>query len=469
MPVLCVLLKQPASATPTGASPSAVDELRLGALLCPYRGGIQRVAIAMRGGAVGVLRLSSLAGVGESKCVIPADTSKNASTAWLEITVDPSGLTFETDPLGTFPLWCFEDDSRVVITSEVKSLIALQGIQIELDDNALQKSRHPADFSPFRDVRRVYPGAILRVSPTLELTEERRTPLAYRPTSMFATDTAGEDALDTALIASARAICGHGAARDTWGTFLSGGIDSSLATALTRVRQPDVQTFTLGTDLGNEYADAEALTSHLGLTHTRVTADADAAVSHFERAVFCNEMVDGLTAETLAQLGVLAAAAAKSVRRVVTGYGADLLFGSMLRHQQYMAVTAVDDLRSLIERTCWTGEFAPFYAWSHGIELHHVYWNPAVMNAAFRIPPESSFDGVEEKVLLRRVASERGHLDGRYVRRKKRAMTDGTQFNRVLSSALGLGDGYAYEHKSARCISQLKNILDRTMTEGVAS
>ena len=154
----------------------------------------------------------------------------------------------------------------------------------------------------------MYPGAILRVSPTLELTEERRTPLDYRPTSMFATDAASEDALDAALIASARAICGDGAAQATWGTFLSGGIDSSLATALTHVRQPDVQTFTLGTDLGNEYSDAEALASHLALTHTRVAADAEAAVAHFERAVFCNEMVDGLTAETLAQLGVLAAA-----------------------------------------------------------------------------------------------------------------------------------------------------------------
>jgi asparagine synthetase B (glutamine-hydrolysing) len=465
MPVQCVLLKRRAKAAPAAAW---LDESLLAELLCPYRGGIQRVAIAMRG-TVGVLRLSSLARVCQSKCVIPADTRKNASTAWLEITVDPTGLTFETDPLGTFPLWCFEDDSRVVITSEVKSLIALQGVQVELDDNALQKARHPADFSPFRGVRRVYPGAILRVSPTLELTEERRTPLAYRPTSMFATDAASEDALDAALIASARAICGDGAARATWGTFLSGGIDSSLATALTHVRQPDLQTFTLGTDLGNEYADAEELTSHLCVSHTRVAADAEAAVAHFEHAVFCNEMVDGLTAEILAQLGILAAAASKNVRRVVTGYGADLLFGSMLRHEQYMAATAVEDLRSLIERTCWTGEFAPFYAWSQGIEIHHLYWDPAVMNAAFRIPPESSFDGTEEKVLLRRLAAERGHLDRRHVRRKKQAMTDGTQFNRLLSSALGLGPSYAYEQKGARCISKLKNVMDRTMTEGVAS
>jgi asparagine synthetase B (glutamine-hydrolysing) len=468
MPVLCVLLKQPAKVMPNGASPCVVDEARLEELLCPYRGKIQRVAIAMRG-AVGVLRLSSLAGVRQSKCVIPADTRKNAATAWLEITVDPTGLTFETDPLGTFPLWCFEDDSRVVITSEVKSLTALHGVAVELDDDALRKARHPADFSPFRGVQRVYPGAILRVSPTLELTEERRTPLTYRPTSMFATVAASEDALDAALISSARAICSDGAAQATWGTFLSGGIDSSLATALTHVCQPYVQTFTLGTDLGSEYAEAEELASHLFLRHTRVAANAEAAVAHFERAVFCNEMVDGLTAETLAQLGVLAAAASENVRRVVTGYGADLLFGSMLRHEQYMKVTAVDDLHSLIERTCWTGEFAPFYAWSHGIEIHHLFWEPAVMNAAFRIPPESSFDGTEEKVLLRRVAAERGHLDHRHVRRKKQAMTDGTQFNQLLSSALGLGDSYAYGQKSARCISQLKCLLDPTMTEGIAS
>ena len=106
MPALCVLLKQPAKVMPNGASPSAVGEARLEELLCPYRGKIQRVAIAM-GGTVGVLRLSSLAGVDRSKCVIPADTRKNAATAWLEISVYPTGLTFETDPLGTFPALVF--------------------------------------------------------------------------------------------------------------------------------------------------------------------------------------------------------------------------------------------------------------------------------------------------------------------------------------------------------------------------
>lgn len=446
-----------------------VDELDLVDLLCPYRGRITRVPIAMRGGATGILRLSSLAAVGRSTCLIPADAHKNASTAWLEITMDPGGLTFETDPLGTFPLWWFEDDSRVVITSEVKSLTALPGIRVELDDDALRANRHPADFSPFRGIHRVYPGAVLRVSPTFELVQERGATLSYHPDSMFGLEATAEAALDDSLVDSARAICGGDAGPTSLGTFVSGGIDSSLATALTRKFGRVAQTFTLGTDLGNEYADGQALAAHLGLPHTRVFADADMARAHFEHAVFCNEVVDGLAAEILAQLGILAEAASANVRHVVTGYGADLLFGSMLRHQQYMAATAVDDLRSLIERTCWTKEFTPFYAWAHGVEIHHLFWDPAVMNTAFRIPGEFSFDGTEEKVLLRRMASKRGHLDQRHAHRKKRAMTDGTQFNRLLSSAFGFPDSYAYEQKSARCISQLKKMFDRTATKGVAS
>ena len=470
MPILCVLAKRPTGAPLTAASVCAVDELQLNQLLCPYRGEIHRVPIAMHGGAVGVLRLSSLAGMHRSKCLIPADTNKNASTAWLEITIDSSGLTFETDPFGTFPLWWFEDDSRIVITSEVKSLNALQGVRIELNDIALRKQCHPLDFSPFRRIRRVYPGAILRASPKLELSEERPTPLVFRPYSTFPSYAAAEDALDAALIASARAIFGESARSASWGTFLSGGIDSSLATALTRAHHPDAKTLTLGTALGDEYSEAETIASHLGLAHTRVTADEEAALVHFEHAVFCNEVTDGLTAEILAQLGILAAAAAdRNVRRIVTGYGADLLFGAMLRHQQYMEATGVRDAQSLIERTCWTREFAPFYAWSLGIDIHHLFWDPALMNTALRIASGSSFDGTDEKALLRNLAAKRGYLDHRHVGRRKQAMTDGTQFNRLLSSALGLEDGYAYEQKSARCVSQLRGLFDRTRTEGVAS
>src|SRR5690349_16156028 len=124
MPFLCVLPKAHGRA-PTRPK---IDAARLSALLCPYAGKIQRIALPR-----GELFVSSLAGTGDggpSVCLIPKHTRKGPQTAWLEIALTAEGLRFETDPLGTFPLWCFEDEGQVVITSEVKALLAVEGARV---------------------------------------------------------------------------------------------------------------------------------------------------------------------------------------------------------------------------------------------------------------------------------------------------------------------------------------------------
>ncbi len=425
---------------------------RLSALLCPYHGEIARRPL---GG--GALYASSIVGATPTGALVPAATRKNAQTAWLEIRDDDGGVRFETDPLGTFPLWVAETDAFVAVTGEVKCLRALDGFEVAFEPERWPADRkRPPDYSPYANVRRVRPGAVLRLAPDGQSREDGSSPLAYHPSTMLGSDGERADLLEAALLASARDIA---AAGDGWGVFLSGGIDSSTAAALIQQHDAGLRSYTLGTEHGDEYADAEALASHLGLRHARVFATIAQARAHFERVVFCNETIDGLTAETLAQLAVLAEAAAHDVRRVVTGYGADLLFGSMLRHELYLKVTGVDDLQSLIERTAWSGEFAPFYAWSHGIEVHHLFWDPRVMNCAFQIPPEASFDGAQEKLVLRAMMVARGHLRQAHAFRKKQALTDGTQFNRVLSTALGLTDRHAYDDKNARSIAVLRQIV----------
>jgi asparagine synthetase B (glutamine-hydrolysing) len=470
MPFLCVFHKRANEENRT----SAIDLDRLSKLLCPYRGALTRHDLSH-----GVLFLSTIGGVTSRAAVsmptatdawaIPAGTRKNAQTAWLEIAADDHGALFRTDPLGTFPLWYFEDETRLVVTGEVKSLTALADVRVAFRADAFDSPRHPPDFSPYEAIRRVPPGAVLRVSRELLVTEESREALQYRPASMLASASECATLLESALLDSARAIGSSSEGRPElaeergggWGTFLSGGVDSSIATSLMKRLRPELSTFTLGTALGDEYADAEALAAYLGASHTRVFATEPDAIAYFERAVFCNETVDGLSAETLAQLGVLAAeSATRSVRHIVTGYGADLLFGSMLRHELYMKVTGVDDLRSLIERTCWSGEFAPFFAWSLGVEIHHLFWDPSVMNCAFRIPLDTSFDGEREKIVLRDVACERGYMLREHAHRRKQALTDGTQFNQVLSSAFRLQSRHAYDEKNARCIAQLRRLYD---------
>lgn len=466
MPFLCVFAKQRSNPARRSSGPTDdVDESLLVRLLCPYRGDLRRFAIAS-----GILYVTSLADVTEEAeqltCVVPNGSRCTAATAWARISTTARAqgdgeVRFETDPLGTFPLHWFEDDDIIAVAGEAKAFTALRGRRIRLaDDEVLHRARHAPDFAPFRDVKRVFPGTALHVSSALAIRSEPRTTLAFRPTSRWTDAAEAKPSLEAALLESASSIA-DGASGERWGSFLSGGVDSAVATALTKRNVGALETFTLGTEHGDEYADAEELSAYLGVENTRVMAARNDAVSHFDRAIFCNETVDGLTAETLAQLGVLAyAAAANGVRRIVTGYGADLLFGSMLRHALYMQVTGVDDLQSLIERTCWSGEFAPFYAWSLGVEIHHLFWHPRVMNCAFRIEPEVSFDGEREKIVLRDLAVQAGWLEHRHANRKKQALTDGTQFNRVLSTAFGFGSPHSYEQKNARCIARLRRIVE---------
>jgi asparagine synthetase B (glutamine-hydrolysing) len=431
----------------------SANEVRLGELLCPYRGALTRHEI---GG--GTLWLSPVGRAIEGGIEIPAGTRQPPNSAWLDVRVDGDGVRMETDPLGTFPLWIAETDDWLAITAEVKALGALPGFHVAFEPERWPADhKRPPDYSPYANVRRVMPGAVLQVARDGTWRAEGGVPLVYQPATMI-TDPAEQAAtLEEALLASARVMAEAGG---DWAALLSGGIDSSSAVALLAGYEPTLRTYTLGTEHGDEYADASALATHLGLSHTQVFATAEQARAHFDRAVRENETVDGLTGETLAQLAILAETAARDgARRVVTGYGADLLFGSMLRHELYMKVTGVDDLQSLIERTMWSAEFAPFYAWSIGVEVHHLFWDPAVMNAAFRIPPTDSFDGTHEKVVMRRMMVERGHLRAEHAFRKKQALTDGTQFNRVLSTALGLPDRHAYGGKNDAAIAVLRRAL----------
>lgn len=451
MSFLCVLTQANASRDATYA-----DTDRLVELLCPYQGQLQYVSLPS-----GALYLSELADYqalyNEFTCTIPKGSAKNPQTSWMELKADDSELVFNTDPLGTFPIWYLHEGERLIITSEVKSLLALvEKAEIQLNQQAIDKGgKRPADFSPYHNIKRVPPGCTLIVERDLSLSAVGGSPLQYRPAEKFQCIEEAKAELAAALVRSSQSIA---QASDHCATFLSGGIDSSTATALMNRLSLNLPTFTLGTEFGDEYLDAEDLANYLEAPHNRVFADQKDASSHFERAIFCNETVDGLTAETLAQLSILSQAASQHVTDVVTGYGADLLFGSMLRHELYMQVTGVDDLQSLIERTCWSGEFSPFFAWSLGIQLHHLFWDPEVMNCAFRIPDEANFDGIREKVPLRTLAVENAFMQHQHAFRKKHAMTDGTQFNRVLSEAYGLADNYSYGAKDQLCVAHLEQL-----------
>lgn len=390
-------------------------------------------------------------------------------TAWFELCEEEGALVVRTDPLGTCPVWFARHLDGWLVATEVKALAAARGgvtwrPEAELD----RPGARPADFSPFADVHRLPPGCALVVRGSEA--SPRGTPHDFAPDG--APDGAPSSApefpeppegwpasLARPLDARARASqAAAGANGRGTGCYVSGGIDSSIACALARRAGP-LQAFTLRTPLGDEREGAAALADALDCPLRVVDLDGAGAREALERVAVRNEIFDGLTGEIVLQLEVLTAAAAETCDRVVTGYGSDLLFDGMLRHAAYLAAVGLSTTPELIARTRWTGELAPFVHWAHGVAAEHVFWDPAVLDAALAIPRELCFvDGVEKRV-LRDAAVEAGWLTESLALRPKVGMTDGTRANRLLSDALGLAEAHAYDAKTRICREALRRAL----------
>jgi asparagine synthase (glutamine-hydrolysing) len=113
------------------------------------------------------------------------------------------------------------------------------------------------------------------------------------------------------------------------GVFLSGGLDSSLVTALAvRLHDRQVKTYTInfGSNFPNELSYADIAARHCGTNHKVLTYDGHEVVQHFESTV---ALMDCPVGEGLTVPNILLskAAAEDGLRVILNGEGGDPCFG----------------------------------------------------------------------------------------------------------------------------------------------
>lgn len=186
------------------------------------------------------------------------------------------------DRLGEKPLYYGYLGSTLVFGSELKALRTHPKFGCSLNRDALALYlRHnyiPAPFSIYKDISKVLPGTMVRISSE----DAGRTPTVTRYWSVESAAEQGlanpftgseenaVDHLDTLL----RDAVKHRMEADVpLGAFLSGGIDSSLIVALMQAQSArPVRTFTIGFHEAqyNEAKYANAVAQHLGTDHTEL-------------------------------------------------------------------------------------------------------------------------------------------------------------------------------------------------------
>ncbi|MFC6090386.1 asparagine synthase (glutamine-hydrolyzing) [Saccharothrix sp. BKS2] len=260
------------------------------------------------------------------------------------------------DPFGIKPLYYAAGPGGVAFSSEKKSVLELApaiGIRPEVDKKALQHyfilQYVPEPESLHTRVHRIESGTSFTVTPGGEPVVERYFPATFRPRAVRGQ--ADEDRLYDEITEALRdSVAKHMRADVTVGSFLSGGIDSTVVAALAKEHNPDLITFTTGFQ-------------RQGYSEIDVAAESAAAigVKHVVRAVTAQEMMDALPLITwylddpvadpaLVPLWFIASEARKHVKVVLSGEGADELFGGYTIYREPLSLAPFDKVPDALRK-----------------------------------------------------------------------------------------------------------------------
>jgi len=241
---------------------------------------------------------------------------------------DRRELFLARDHLGVKPLYYAWENGSLVFGSELKALLPFPGLPHALDPDSLalflECQYIPAPHTIYRSVRKLPAGHWLSVREG-RLDQGRFWKPSYVPKHSL-TAAQAVDALERELVRSVESML---VADVPLGAFVSGGVDSGLVAAIAteRAGRP-LDTFNLGFtghDVGSEHVEAERVARHIGSRHHCLMLAPGDVLPALERwvEVFDEPFGDQAALPTM----LLAEYARKTVTVVLTGEGADEVFG----------------------------------------------------------------------------------------------------------------------------------------------
>lgn len=238
-------------------------------------------------------------------------------------------VTLACDHFGIKPLYYWKRGNKIAaFSSEIKSFLSLKGFHAEVNDaavyNYLSYQYNPLEETFFKGVFKLPPGHFITIdlkTGVYELT--RYYHFSFRPDESLEEGETKEKILETMR----NSVEHHMIADVPVGSFLSGGIDSSIiATLMQEVRgEKKIKTFTVGFGKVSEGSAAKETAEPLGTDHTEISVSPEEYFDALQKAVY---HFDEPVADPSA-IGIyfLAREARKSVKVVLSGEGADEFFG----------------------------------------------------------------------------------------------------------------------------------------------
>jgi asparagine synthase (glutamine-hydrolysing) len=245
-------------------------------------------------------------------------------------------VTLVRDPLGIKPMYVMPRGKGIVFASELKALVSAVGPELSVNPRALVASTLfyflPEEESAIKEVFKLPPGswAEWRADGTT------RAGRYWDPAAEALAAAAGPTAnLDEVL---AESVSAHMVADVPVASFLSGGLDSSLITAMAASRDPAIEAYTITfrpedqrlEAMPDDAVYARKMAAHLGIRLHEIEISPD-VVDMLPRIV---DVLDEPIGDPAAINTVLMCEAAREagVKVLLSGMGADELFGGYRKH-----------------------------------------------------------------------------------------------------------------------------------------
>ena len=255
------------------------------------------------------------------------------------------------DPFGIKPLFMATGPGGTAVGSEKKCLLDLAGIlglDTSIDTRAVQHytvlQYVPEPETLHRGIRRLESGcyAVIRPGETPEVTRYFRPRFAAVPFGPGPRSAQARYDEITAVLEDS--VAKHMRADVTVGAFLSGGIDSTAIAALAIRHNPRLITFTTGFEREgfSEVDVAVASAEAIGARHvTKVVSQSEFVAALPEIVWYLDEPVAD---PALVPLFFIAREARKHVKVVLSGEGADELFGGYTIYREPLSLRGFDYL-----------------------------------------------------------------------------------------------------------------------------
>lgn len=252
------------------------------------------------------------------------------------------------DRMGSKPLQYYTKNSMFLVASEVKALLKFKNVKTQFDNESYWFSQHaqylPLHKTLFKDIFSVKPGHFF----TFKEGDTGVVQKCYWSLkSIPQNNSSFEEAIDATKYLLDQAIKRRLPSEVKWATHLSGGVDSSLVTALAAKHSPDVTAFTvkfLDDPFYDESQLAGLTAKYLNVNHVLVPVDFTEMIKALPKAVVHAEglSINGhLGAKYLLNQEI----ANRGFKVALSGEGSDEIFmGYSHLKQDYLTVNSLKSM-----------------------------------------------------------------------------------------------------------------------------